>query len=359
MRCAVIMAGGKGERFWPKSTFSKPKQFLKLIGNKSIIRLTYERLLEFLPKENIFVVVGEHLVDLILEHIPELVKENIIIEPFPRNTAPAIGLASVYIRKYFGNATTFITPSDHYIADLEQFGKCLEISFEMAEKYLSLITLGIKPSRPDTGYGYIEVGNVIERKGTIRIFETIRFVEKPNYEKAVEYINSGNFLWNSGMFTWTVSTVINEISNNIPKLRDALVDIEESLGTSREKEVLGELFENVENISIDYGVMEKSKSILCVESNFKWDDIGSWGSVYRLNEKDELGNVVKGNVVYNNVKNSLLIGDEDGVLSVSDMENVVVVKEDQKILVLPLNKDQNVREIVNIMKKQDKYIRYL
>lgn len=359
MRCVVIMAGGRGERFWPKSKRAYPKQFLRLVGDKSMIRMTYERALELVDNERIFVVTSRDLVNLVVKHLPDLPESNVIIEPIPRNTAAAIGLSAVYIRRFLGDATIFVSPSDHYISDLSKFYDSVDAGFMAAEKYISLVTLGIKPSRPDTGYGYIEVGNIIDNFNNKSIFEVKRFVEKPNYDKALEYLSSGKFFWNSGMFVWKTSVILQEISEHMPQLSEALVEIEEHLGTEDEEDVILDTFERLESISIDYGVMEKSKSVLCVKSDFIWDDIGSWGAVYRLNKKDENGNVVEGNVILHDVKNSLILGENVGVVAVSSLEDVMVVKDGDNILVSKLSKDQSVKEIVNIMKTKDKYSKHL
>ncbi len=359
MRCVVIMAGGRGERFWPKSRRSFPKQFLNLIGDKSMIQHAYARALEIVDEDKIFVVTSSDLVSLVEEQLPSLPPENIIIEPLPKNTAAAIGLSSVYIRNILGDGTMFVMPSDHYIDDLDKFYSVVEAGFKTAEKYLSLVTLGIKPSRPDTGYGYIEVGNLIDSFEGKNVFEVKRFVEKPTYDKAVEYISSGKFFWNSGMFIWKVSTILEEIHKHMPQLSEALINIEDAIGKEYEGEVLLEEFQKLESISIDYGVMEKSKSVLCVKSDFIWDDVGSWSAVYRLNEKDSNGNVIEGNVITYDVKNSLIIGETQGVIAISNLENIIVVKDGDNILITDKSKDQSIRELVKIMKSQDKYEKYL
>lgn len=359
MRCVVIMAGGRGERFWPKSRKSYPKQFLNLIGDKSMIQYAYLRALEIVDNSKIFVVTSSDLVELVEEQLPDLQPENIIIEPIPKNTAAAIGLAAIYIRKHLGNCTMFVTPSDHYIDDIKKFLNVVDAGFNAAEKYLSLVTLGITPSRPDTGYGYIEVGNIIDTFFGKNVFEVKRFVEKPTYEKALEYLKSGKFFWNSGMFIWKISSILEEISKHMPELGEALTNIEEAIGKEYEEEVILEEFEKIESISIDYGVMEKSKSVLCVKSDFVWDDIGSWSAVHRLNEKDDNGNVIEGNVITYNVKDSLIIGENEGIIAVTSLSNVIIIKEGDNLLVADKSKDQSIRELVKIMKTQDKYIKYL
>lgn len=359
MRCVLIMAGGKGERFWPKSRKSYPKQFLNLVGDRSMIQYSYLRALELVDNERIFVVTSSDLVSLVEEHLPNLPPENIIVEPLPKNTAAAIGLSAIYIRKYLGDATMFVSPSDHYIGDIDKFLNVVEAGFSTAEKYLSLVTLGIKPSRPDTGYGYIEVGNIVDSFEGRNIFEVKRFVEKPSYDKALEYLTSGKFFWNSGMFIWKISTILEEISKHMPTLGESLTNIEEAIGKEYEAEVIFEEFERLESISIDYGVMEKSKLVLCVKSDFVWDDIGSWSAVHRLNEKDKYNNVIEGNVITLNVKDSLIIGENDGVIAVSSLEDVIIVKEGDSILVAKKSEDQSIRELVKIMKSQDKYSKYL
>ncbi|MEN2997750.1 MAG: mannose-1-phosphate guanylyltransferase [Brevinematia bacterium] len=359
MRCVVIMAGGRGERFWPKSRSSYPKQFLNLFGDRSMIQHTYARVSELVDEDKIFVVTSSDLVELVEEQLPSLRQENIIVEPLPRNTASAIGLSAVYVRKYLGDCTMFVTPSDHYIGGVDKFLNTVDAGFSVAEKYLSLVTIGIKPSRPDTGYGYIEVGNVIDSFLGRNVFEVRRFVEKPSYDKAVEYLSSGKFFWNSGMFVWKVSVILEEISKCMPALTEALLNIDEAIGKEYEGEVVLREFEKLESISIDYGVMEKSKSVLCVKGDFEWDDVGSWSAVYRLNERDGNGNTIEGNVITYNVKDSLIIGETTGVIAVSCLEDVIVVKDGDNVLITKKSEDQSIRELVRLMKSQDKYAKYL
>jgi len=359
MRCVVIMAGGRGERFWPKSKSAYPKQFLNLIGNKSMIRMAFERSSEIVDKENIFIIASEYLIPLIKEHIPEIDYENLIVEPMPKNTAAAIGLAAIKVRQMLGNATMFVTPSDHYIDETDKFLDTIETGFNSAEKYLSLITLGIKPTRPETGYGYIEIGNIVDTFNNINVFEVKRFVEKPDQKTAMNYLGSGKFFWNSGMFIWKVSVILEEISKYMPELYETLTEIEEVIGEEEEKEVTIREFNKLQSISIDYGVMEKSSSVLCVKGDFVWDDIGSWGAVYRLNEKDENNNFIKGNTVTFDVTNSLIWADNVGVVAVSSVENMIIVKEGDNVLITKLDKDQTVKELINLMKDKDKYKKYL
>ena len=294
MLCALIMAGGKGTRFWPLSTEEKPKQFLNLIDKETMIQMTVNRIKPIIPIERIFVCTGESYVDLINEQLPELPKRNIIIEPEGRNTAPCIALSAFVIEKYYKDATMVVLPSDHLIKNEEEFRNIILDADNFLEKNKdAIITLGMYPSRPETGYGYIKCSNNKNQGLEHEVIKVDKFVEKPNKELAVEYISEGNYLWNGGMFVWRVENILEQISKYSSSTYEALHKIPyvelESL-----QALINENYKNTEAISIDYSVLENSKDVYVIPSDIGWDDVGSWEAIDRYREKDNFGNVVIG-----------------------------------------------------------------
>lgn len=327
MLCALIMAGGKGTRFWPKSTEDLPKQFLNLIDEKTMIQLTYERLLKNIPSERIFVVTGERYKELVEEQLDTLPTRNIIVEPTGRNTAPCILLACMYIKQIYEDACIAVLPSDHAIANNDEFCKILQ----MADNYVenenknAIVTIGITPDRPETGYGYIKY-----EKSQENIIKVESFVEKPDLETAKKYLDAGNYLWNAGMFIFNVDNMLNELKENysgyevlkdLPKIED-----------SNYIEVLNKLYPECESISIDYAVMEKSKNIYVIPGDFGWDDIGTWMSLLRYIKPDENGNYLKGNVTTYNSKENIVYSGEKKIILLNakdifciDSDDVIVI----------------------------------
>ena len=328
---AVILAGGTGERFWPLSTPDKPKQFLNLFGNKSLIRQTFERLATFLKPQDIFIVTLEKFVQKIHEEIPEIPYQNIISEPMKRNTAPACLLGALYI----GLGETIVTlPADHFIPDKKKFWKTLEKAAEGVEKYRRLFTIGIKPTRPETGYGYIE----IEREIEDGIFSVKKFREKPDYETAMEFVEKGTFYWNSGIFVWKGIDLVEEMKKHAKKIYEKLANVD-----VRNIKELRKVYENIEGVSIDYAVLEKSCNIMMVKGEFEWSDIGNWVSVREIEgysiEKDNLILVDSEKVFVKGVKKRIAI---------VGLEDVIVVEGDEGILIL---KESHVHEVRKVVKK--------
>ncbi len=339
MFCALIMAGGKGTRFWPKSTEDMPKQFLNLIGEKTMIQLTYDRLLEVIPKERIFVVTCKKyktLVEKQLENIPD---RNIIIEPEGRNTAPCILLATLYIKQIYKDAVVAVLPSDHAIKDTHEFCNILNYANEYVEKEnkKAIVTIGITPNRPETGYGYIKFEN-----SDTKVLKVEKFVEKPNIEKAIEYLNSGMYLWNAGMFIFDVNNMLKELEANYSGytiLKD-LPKIEES----NYNDELSKVYSECEAISIDYAVMEKSKNIYVIPGNFGWDDIGTWNSLERYIKKDENENILNGKVLTFNSKNNIVYsGDKEIILL--DADNIFCIDTDDVLVIGNRNTINKVHEL--------------
>ena len=331
MLCSLIMAGGKGTRFWPLSTEEKPKQFLNLVGEYTMIQMTVNRILPIIPMERIFVCTGKKYVNYIREQLPGLPEGNIIIEPEGRNTAPCIALSSMIIKKYYKDASILVLPSDHLIEKENEFREIVIEGNEFLNNHTdSIITLGIEPNRAETGYGYIKVSNEDNRE----IKKVERFVEKPDEETAEKYIEDGNYLWNSGMFLWKADFIINEIKRCIPNTYEALNNLE-NIDTKLLQEYINENYKKTDNISIDYAVLEKGEKIYVIPSNIGWDDIGTWKAVERYKEKDLNDNIAaenvniiksKSNMIVNNQKRVVLIGIDD-VMALETEDSIFIVNK--------------------------------
>ena len=350
MISVVIMAGGKGERFWPKSRINLPKQFLSLTDDgKSMIQHTVERVKSLVNIENIYVVTNEMYKNLVLKHVPDIPEENIIIEPAAKNTAPCIGLAAIHIAKKDINSKMIILPSDHLIKFNEIFIDTLKTALDVVEKGDNLATIGITPNYPETGYGYINFTKGESFKDSTNIYEVLRFVEKPNLEKAKEYLTSGQYLWNSGMFVWKASTILKNFKEYLPEIYKGLQKIGKSINTGKYEEVLKKEFLNLPSESIDYGIMEKAKNIYVIPGNFGWDDVGSWLSLERINKTNQDGNVITGNVISIKTKNSIIQGSNKLIATIG-LEDIVVVDTDDVTLICHKNNTQEVKEVINNLK---------
>ncbi|MBC2397111.1 mannose-1-phosphate guanylyltransferase [Clostridium tetanomorphum] len=348
MLCALIMAGGKGERFWPLSTDEKPKQFLKLLGEKTMIQMTIERLKGLIPIERIFIVTAKRYVDLVKEQVPSLPERNIIVEPVGKNTAPCIGLSAFIINKYYKDASLIVLPSDHLIVDVNKFQDTLKEAYEFVEEYpRSIVTLGMKPDRPETGYGYIKLYDEVEimqnRKLDSCIYEVEKFVEKPNLEKAKSYLEKGNYLWNGGMFLWKVENILHLTEKYLSSTYNVLNEI---AATSEEKFqiTLEEKYPLVESISIDYGIMEKADNIYVIPCDFGWDDIGTWYAVERYRNKDCNNNVCVGEIKSIESTNSIVFSREKPIVVVG-LDDVFVVESEDIIFVGKKDDIEKIKEI--------------
>lgn len=342
MFCALIMAGGKGTRFWPKSTEETPKQFLNLIDkDKTMIQLTYERLLKIMPKERIFIVTGKRYKGQVQNNLKDLPEKNIIIEPEGRNTAPCILLACLYIKEIYSNATVAVLPSDHAIKNTDEFCNILNRANQYVEdeNKNAIVTIGIEPNRPETGYGYIKFEKSIDK-----VIKVERFVEKPNLEKAKEYLSDGGYLWNAGMFIFDINSMLKELEMNYSGY-NILKELP-SIENENYVEKLGKLYPECEAISIDYAVMEKSENIYVIPGNFGWDDIGTWSSLGRYIPKDNNSNILNGNIeVYNSNNNIVYSGDKKIILL--DTDNIFCIDADNVLVVGNIDSINKVHELRN------------
>ncbi|MFQ7596884.1 mannose-1-phosphate guanylyltransferase [uncultured Clostridium sp.] len=348
MLTALIMAGGKGTRFWPLSTEEKPKQFLKLIGEETMIQMTVNRIKPIIPIERIFVCTSKMYVDLVKEQLPELSERNIIVEPEGRNTAPCIALSAFVIKKYYEDATMVVLPSDHLIKDEDEFRSIVNDADEFVKvNENAIITLGMKPSRAETGYGYIKYG---EEKHSLNSHEVIKvdaFVEKPDKETAEEYLADGSYLWNGGMFIWSAKNILEQINKYSSDTYNALKDIEE-IDERWLKYLIKAQYQETEAISIDYAVMEKSDDIYVIPSDFGWDDVGSWEALDRYREKDSFGNVYVGKTKAVDGRNNLIISSSHSIV-VEGLSDIYIIENDGKILVGCKSNVANVKELKSIV----------
>ncbi|ENZ30808.1 mannose-1-phosphate guanylyltransferase/mannose-6-phosphate isomerase [Clostridium butyricum 60E.3] len=348
MLTALIMAGGKGTRFWPLSTEEKPKQFLKLIGEETMIQMTVNRIKPIIPLERIFICTGRIYVKLVKEQIPDLPERNIIIEPEGRNTAPCIALSAMIIDRYYKNSNMVVLPSDHLIKVEDEFRNTILAAHNfICNKNEAIITLGMNPTRAEVGYGYIKYSNEILEVNDFRVIKVDSFVEKPNLEKARKYLRAGVYLWNGGMFIWSIKNIINQIKmysyNTYDALKNIMVINEEEL-----QENINNNYERTEAISIDYAVLEKSKDVYVIPSNFGWDDVGSWESLDRYMDKDIAGNVLIGRSKVVKANNNLVISSNNSVI-VEGLSDIYVIENDGKVLVGHKSNIANVTEFKNII----------
>lgn len=339
----VIMAGGIGSRFWPMSTSEYPKQFIDVMGvGKSLIQLTVERFKDICPKENFWVVTSEKYVDIVKEQLPQIPAQHILAEPEARNTAPCIAYACWKIRKEFPQANIVVTPSDALVIDTAEFARCIAVALEKTADSQAIVTLGMMPTRPETGYGYIAAQGEADAKG---ICEVEAFKEKPDVETAKGYLAAGNYFWNAGIFVWNVDTITNAIRRYAPQIAGVMDELEPALFTDKEAEELKRLFPTCEKISIDYAVMEKAEDIFVLPAEFGWSDLGSWGSLRTLLPQDEAGNAkVGGRVDMYNCRNCVVHAAEEKRVVLEGLEGYIVAEKNGQLLVCRLSEEQRIKD---------------
>lgn len=342
---ALIMAGGKGERFWPRSRVNLPKQFLSLTDDgKTMIQLTVERISPIVDLEDVYIATNKAYRELVKEQLPGLPEENILCEPIGRNTAPCIGLGAVHAASKYEDAVMIVLPSDHLIKSNEIFIETFKEACEVAIKGDNLVTVGITPNYPETGYGYIKY-DAEDKEGSA--YGVDKFVEKPDLETAKEYLADGSYLWNSGMFTWKVSTILNCFKKYMPSTYNGLMKIKAAIKTADEDAVLEAEFPDLESQSVDYGIMEKAENIYIIPGNFGWDDVGSWLAVGRIKKTDDNNNVVNGNVVTVNTSDCVIEG-ADKLIATVGLRDMVVVDTKDAILI---STKENAGEIKQVLAK--------
>ncbi len=328
----LIMAGGKGTRFWPKSTETKPKQFLKLTSDKTMIQLTIERAKQIVPMERIFVVTGEKYKEILKEQITDIEDKNIIVEPTGRNTAPCIALATMYINQIYNNSNIAVLPSDHLIIDEEEFKNTILAGnkFINSNGKKGIVTIGVKPNRVETGYGYIKIDKKIDDLKN-RVIKVEKFVEKPDFDLALHYLETKMYLWNAGMFIFNSNYMEKEIKKQIPSIHENIYNLPK-IDSDDFKEKLAETYINCEEISIDYAIMEKCNDIYVIPSSFGWDDIGTWRSIERYTKKDENKNIIKGNAELVDSTNCVVYGNGKRIVAIN-VEDIYIIDGDDAIVV--------------------------
>jgi mannose-1-phosphate guanylyltransferase len=346
----IIMAGGIGSRFWPMSRSQYPKQFHDFLGTgKSLIQMTYDRFRGFIPAENVFVVTNRQYRSLVQEHLPEIAPERILGEPVGRNTAPCIAYGAYTIGQINPEANIFVAASDHIIRNEAMFCKDVELALDLAGREPIIVTLGIKPTRPDTGYGYIQY---IDEEKVKSHYKVKTFTEKPDLDMAKTFLQSGDFVWNSGMFAFSVSTIYDAFKTHMPDLHDLFISIQDKLGTAEEKAVIEQAYSQVRNESIDIGVMQKARNAFVIPAAFDWSDVGTWGSLYEQMNKDYLGNAVQGKVmIYQSSNNIVKIKDPNKLVVLDGLDDFIVVDTGDVLLICKKSDEQVIREMVAEVRK--------
>lgn len=354
----VIMAGGSGTRFWPKSRRKTPKQLLSMTGTKSMIQETFARLNAAIPAERISVVTNSEQAGGVRLHLPELPQRNVIVEPCGRNTAACIGLAALYVANEDPDAVMVIVPADSYIHPPEAFLEVISAAADVALQHNTIVTIGIPPTFPATGYGYIHCGERLPAEAGVNVFDVVEFKEKPTAEKAAEFLQSGNFFWNSGSFVWKVSTIFDAFREHMPALYASLERIAAVLGTSKEADVIADEYARLENISIDYGVMERARNVRAIEATYAWDDVGSWKSVENLKKPDAHGNVVDAHAEIVGSADCTIVGEKGHLIAAVGVKDLIIVQTPDATLVCHKDSAQDVKKIVDILKekKMDEYL---
>jgi mannose-1-phosphate guanylyltransferase len=350
---AIILAGGSGTRFWPLSRHAHPKQSLTLWGDKPMIAHTVSRLSSVCLPEHILIVCGPHLLDQLRAALPDLDAAQFIVEPTPRNTAPAIALATAIAQRRFGSEHVIgVFPSDHFIGDDEAFTQCL-LTADQAARTGAIVTLGICPTRPETGYGYICYQPPAERSlAAGRAWPVEAFVEKPDLTRAISYLERGDHLWNAGMFFFTPTTLDAQIAAHMPDLHAGIATIAAAYGTPDEHDALTAIFPTLPSISIDYGVMERASHILVIPATFIWSDVGHWAALPELHSADERGNVLHADAIAHDTHNTTVWSTTDRLVALVGARDLIVVDTPDALLILPRERAQDVRAITDELKRR-------
>ncbi len=345
----IIMAGGIGSRFWPLSKDNYPKQFLDILGTgKSFIRSTYERFSPIIPDENFLVVTNKAYKQLVLEHLPMLCPDQVLCEPARRNTAPCIAYAAYHIQSRCSEANIVVTPADHLVTNEIEFQRIIRLGFDFLSKHQhALMTIGIKPSRPETGYGYIQVP---KQDLLPEVVKVEMFKEKPDYDTAVKFVKEGNYFWNSGIFLWTLDGIMQAFKQYLPQMVTVFEKGIYNFGTPEEQDFINDHFVDCPNISIDYGVMEKSPNTFTIPADFGWSDIGTWGSLFTHAKKDEYGNAKRGKVVSVDNQNTIINIEEGTEAVVEGLEDYLVAYRDHSLLVCRLHDEQQIKNWIEGLK---------
>ncbi len=341
---AIIMAGGVGSRFWPVSTADFPKQFHDMLGaGETLIQKTFSRLSKIVPTENILVLTNERYNDIVLSQLPLITQDQVLLEPAMRNTAPCILYATLKIKQQNPNAVMVVAPSDHWIEDEQAFATNLKSCFDFCAQEDALLTLGIQPTFPNTGFGYIE----FDKNDDNSIKKVNQFREKPNYETAKQFLASGNFLWNGGIFIWSVQSIFSAFEKFQPQMIALFEKGLPYFNTPSEKQFINENYASSENISIDYAVMEKASNVFVLPATFDWNDLGTWGSLHEKLDKDTQNNaVVNATVLLENASNNIIRSDANKIIVVDGLNDYIIVDNKDVLLIYPKSKEQDIKQVV-------------
>jgi mannose-1-phosphate guanylyltransferase len=355
---AVLMAGGVGTRFWPRSRAKNPKQVLNIINKDTMIQATFGRLKSFVHPSYMYIVTNQEQKEIINEQIPELTEENFIIEPFGRNTAPCIGLSALRVQEVDTEGVMIVLPADHLITDIPKFQKVIKHAASFAYDSGGLITLGINPGHPATGYGYIQRGEAVREFNGHTMYKVKTFAEKPNRETAVRFLESGDFYWNSGIFIWKASTILKEIKDKLPELHEGLAEIKKQKTSSGYSATLEDVYKRIRSISIDYGVMQTAQSVYVIPTDMGWNDVGSWEIVHDISQKDKNRNAGEYKEIMQVDSGDNYIYSRNKLVALVGVRNMVVVDTGDAILICKKSRSQDVKDIVDQLKKSgmDEYI---
>ena len=349
---AILMAGGVGTRFWPRSREKSPKQVLSVTGKETLIQSAYNRLTDLVDDSRVWVVTNYDQKDVIREQLPRLAAENFILEPFGRNTAPCIGLAAIHAAYQDPESIMVVLPADHVITKVDEFQQAIKLAIEFASQNEGLVTLGITPYEPATGYGYIQAGKEVFKSNSHKVHTVKTFAEKPNLDTARRFLKSGDFYWNSGMFIWKTSTILKEISEKLPEVYDGLMEINRNIHTPRYSAALEDAYWRFKGISIDFGVMQQANNVYVIPADMGWNDVGSWETVYEISLKDRNSNATECAELVTVDSKKCYVYSPEKVVALVGVENLIVVDTGDALLICKKSAAQDVKEVVDYLKKK-------
>ena len=349
---AIIMAGGRGERFWPASRADRPKQFLAFHGGRTLLQQTVDRLAGLVETKNLWIITREDYAHLVYQQVPEVPRSRVLLEPEGRDTAPCIALATLHVARTNPDAVTVVLPADHLVVQEERFREALRAAAELASRGDRLVTLGIRPTRPETAYGYIEIGPPVEASGAYQAYSVRGFTEKPPRERAIAYLQRGGFYWNSGIFVWRVSAILSALREHMPGLMARLEPLARAIGTEQEAEELRRIYPTLPRLSIDYGVMERARNTLMIPADFGWDDLGTWAALERVLPADEDGNVLSGRVLAVDTRGSVVQGHGERLVATFGVSDLVVVDSRDAVLIADKHRVGELKAVVGRMEAE-------
>lgn len=348
----IIMAGGIGSRFWPLSRVAKPKQFLDILGTgRTFLQQTFDRFSTIIPAENFIVVTNFKYKDLVLQQLPELKEEQVLLEPLRRNTAPCLAYAAFKVRTKNPNANLIVAPSDHLILKEEEFIRQIKNGLAFVQENDALLTLGIQPNRPETAYGYIQVKNKIDFNNLENLFKVKTFTEKPGVQMAEIFVESGEFFWNSGIFIWSLPSIIDALNTHLPNVASLFENGKKHFNTSNEVHFINKTYSECQAISIDYGIMEKAKNVFVLTADFGWSDMGTWGTLYENRKKDESGNVINGdNILTYDTKNCIVNISDEKVAVLQGLDGYIIAESNDTLMICRKEDELQIKKFVTDVK---------